>query len=57
MVHLHTSKLFGDDLAKSGCDLLAPEDMSAGWHWYGHRITLMRKKCVIVMEGQPLPRK
>lgn len=49
MIHLHTSKVFSDDLAKAQCVLSSSANDSA-WHWYAHRITLMRKKCVIVME-------
>ena len=49
MIHLHTSKVFSDDLAKANCVLSSSANGSA-WHWYAHRITLMRKKCVIVME-------
>jgi len=50
MIHLHTSKIFNDDLIKSGCGLLSAEHKNADWHWYAHRVTLLRKKCVIVME-------
>ncbi len=50
MIHLHTSKIFTNDLTKSGCVLPSAENKSAGWNWYAHRITLMRKKCIIVME-------
>ncbi len=50
MIHLHTSKTFNDDLTKSGCVLPLAENENVGWHWYAHRITLMRKKCIIVME-------
>jgi len=49
-IHLHTSKIFTDDLTKSGCILPSAENKSAGWNWYAHSITLMRKKCIIVME-------
>ncbi|MDA3902994.1 MAG: hypothetical protein PF441_06040 [Desulfuromusa sp.] len=49
MIHLHSSKVFSDDLAKAKCVLSSSANGSA-WHWYAHRITLMRKKCVIVME-------
>ncbi|MGK2907467.1 MAG: DUF6933 domain-containing protein [Desulfuromonadales bacterium] len=50
MIHLHTSKIFSDDLAKSGCVLPVAEEKTVGWHWYAHRVMLMRKKCLIVME-------
>ena len=50
MIHLHTSKIFSDDLSKSGCVLPESENKNVGWHWYAHRITLLRKKCIIVME-------
>ncbi|NOQ51586.1 MAG: hypothetical protein GQ578_05150 [Desulfuromonadaceae bacterium] len=50
MIHLHTSKIFNDDLIKAGCRIPPAENKNDGWHWYAHRITLMRKKCVIVME-------
>jgi hypothetical protein len=50
MIHLHTSKIFDDDLTKSDCDLPQAENKNVGWHWYAHRITLLRKKCIIVME-------
>lgn len=50
MIHFHTSKIFGNDLTKAGCALSPPENPAAGWHWYAHRITLLREKCVIVME-------
>jgi len=50
MIHLHTSKTFNDDLAKSGCVIPPAEDRTSGWHWHAHRVTLMRKKCLIVME-------
>lgn len=50
MLHLHTSKAFNDDLTKAGCHLPPAENENAGWHWYAHRITLMREKCIIVME-------
>ena len=49
MIHLHTSKIFGDDLTKAGCNLPAAGNGNA-WNWFAHRVTLMRKKCVIVME-------
>ena len=49
MIHLHISKIFGDDLTKAGCTF-PPMGDGNSWHWYAHRITLMRKKCVIVME-------
>ena len=51
MIHLHTSKKFTEDLTKSGCDLTCVEN-GVAWHWYAHRITLLHKKCVIVMEGE-----
>jgi len=51
MIHLHISKIFSDDLAKSGQVLPEAEDKNDGWHWYAHRVMLMRKKCIIVMEG------
>ena len=50
MIHLHTSKTFNDDLTKSGCGLPSAEHEGANWHWYAHRVNLLRKKCVIVME-------
>jgi len=50
MIHLHASKTFSDDLSKAGCHIPPAENKNGGWHWYAHRITLMRKKCVIVME-------
>ncbi|PNU18602.1 hypothetical protein C2E25_16810 [Geothermobacter hydrogeniphilus] len=50
MIHLHISKTFGDDLAKAGFTLPSSKDGQATWHWYAHRITLLRKKCIIVME-------
>lgn len=50
MIHLHTSKIFNDDLIKSGCGLPSAEHKNADWHWYAHRVTLLRKKCVIAME-------
>jgi hypothetical protein len=49
MIHLHTSKVFSNDLAKAKCVLSASTSDSA-WHWYAHRITLMWKKYLIVME-------
>ncbi|PLY04403.1 MAG: hypothetical protein C0622_03020 [Desulfuromonas sp.] len=49
MIHLHTSKVFTDDLASAGCILPSAATGNA-WHWYAHRITLKRKKCIIVME-------
>jgi hypothetical protein len=51
MIHLHTSNKFADDLNKSGFKSIFLDKHSDAWHWYAHRITLMRKKCVIVMEG------
>ncbi|ORJ60302.1 DUF6933 domain-containing protein [Geothermobacter hydrogeniphilus] len=50
MIHLQTSKTFNDDLAKAGCLLPPPEGIENTWNWHAHRITLLRKKCVIVME-------
>src|SRR6056297_2636241 len=50
MIHLHTSKTFSDDLAKAGCVIPSAKEKNAGWNWYAHRIILMRRKCVIVME-------
>lgn len=50
MIHLYTSKIFTNDLIKSGCDLPQAENGNVGWHWYAHRVTLLRKKCIIVME-------
>jgi len=50
MIHLHTSKIFNDDLSKSGFALPVAENKNVGWHWYAHRVTLLRKKCIIVME-------
>ncbi|RMH13211.1 MAG: hypothetical protein D6698_14275 [Gammaproteobacteria bacterium] len=50
MIHLHTSKAFSDDLAKAGCLLPSPEGGENSWHWHAHRVTLLRKKCIIAME-------
>ena len=51
MIQLHLTKKFHEDLSKAGCAL--PESSStAEWHWYAHRVTLLRKKCVIVMEEE-----
>ena len=50
MIHLHTSKIFNDDLSKAGCPLTTAKNKNSDWHWHVHRITLMRKKCIIVME-------
>ncbi|MCK4501809.1 MAG: hypothetical protein KAU22_02165, partial [Desulfuromonadales bacterium] len=50
MIHLHTSKIFNDDLTKSGCVLPSAENKNVGWNWFAHRIILMRKKCILVME-------
>ncbi|MCK5826836.1 MAG: hypothetical protein KAG93_07365, partial [Desulfuromusa sp.] len=52
MIQLHMTKKFHEDLSKSGCALSETHDQTAGWHWYAHRITLLRKKCVIVMEEE-----
>ncbi len=52
MNHLHTSKTFADDLNKAGYDFPFSDKSENPWHWYAHRITLLRKKCVIVMEEQ-----
>jgi len=52
MIQLHLTKKFHEDLSKSGCALPETNDQAAGWHWYAHRITLLRKKCVIVMEEE-----
>lgn len=52
MIQLHLTKKFHEDLNKSGCALSETNDTIAGWHWYAHRITLMRKKYVIVMEEE-----
>ncbi len=52
MIQLHMTKKFQEDLTKAGCPLPETTDKTAGWHWYAHRITLMRKKCVIVMEEE-----
>ena len=52
MIQLHLTKKFHEDLTKSGCTLPETNDKTAGWHWYAHRITLLRKKCVIVMEEE-----
>jgi hypothetical protein len=49
MIHLHTSKIYSDDLTKAGC-ALQPAANGNAWHWHAHRVTLMRKKCIIVME-------
>ncbi len=50
MIHLHASKTFTEDLNKAGCVLAAAGKGSAGWHWHVHRVTLLRKKCVIAMD-------
>lgn len=50
MFHLYASKIFRDDLAKAGCDLSPSDSTTSGWHWYAHRVTLLRKKFIIVME-------
>jgi len=52
MIQLHLTKKFHEDLSKSGCALAETNDQTAGWHWYAHRITLLRKKCIIVMEEE-----
>ena len=52
MIQLHMTKKFQEDLTKAGCTLPETNDKTAGWHWYAHRITLMRKKCVIVMDEE-----
>ncbi len=52
MIQLHLTKKFYEDLTKSGCALAETNDKTAGWHWYAHRVTLLRKKCVIVMEEE-----
>ena len=52
MIQLHTTKKFHEDLTKSGCAMPETDGKTEGWHWYAHRITLMRKKCVIVMEEE-----
>lgn len=49
MINLHTSRILSDDLAKAGC-ILPSSASGDAWQWYAHRIALMRKKCVIVME-------
>jgi Domain of unknown function (DUF6933) len=50
VIHLHFSKTFSDDLAKAGCVLPPAAHETASWHWYAHQVTLLRKKCIIVME-------
>jgi len=52
MIQLHTTKKLHEDLTKSGCAVPETDGKTEGWHWYAHRITLMRKKCVIVMEEE-----
>lgn len=52
MIHLHLSKIFADDLHKAGCNTQAPATKDSTWHWYAHRVTLLRRKCIIVMEEE-----
>ena len=52
MIQLHLTEIFHKDLTIAGSALPETDDKTAGWHWYAHRITLLRKKCVIVMEEE-----
>ena len=52
MIHFHTSKTLAEDLNKAGYDFPFSDKDETPWHWYAHRITLLRKKCIIVMEEQ-----
>ena len=52
MIQLHLTQKFHEDLTKAGSIMPEINDKTDGWHWYAHRITLMRKKCVIVMEEE-----
>ena len=52
MIQLHLTKKFHEDLTKAGCAMPEADNKDEGWHWYAHRITLMRKKCVIVMDEE-----
>ena len=52
MIQLHLTEKFHKDLTVAGCALPETDDKTAGWHWYAHRITLLRKKCVLVIDEE-----